>query len=215
MLQLTLKAFSILPLFVYGRTAADLARVKNKASIAERLLHRMPATHVRVLDPIFVVDRFPGGKEDDGGYFRPGREASRWMGRERNTGVPDADLRSHVFSRPRSGIIGMTARAWESATFERALFHEIAHSVDTHLGLVPPNATKEDFRGVPNPGADVVGELAAQAYFRFILNPAGVCQENLLPAGVSMAACNARVIGLLRRAPAFRSLPAAWMPGGG
>src|SRR5688572_9142560 len=109
----------------------------------------------------------------------------------------------------------MTANAWAAPLFERALFHEIAHSVDTHLSLMPPGAAIADFRGVPNPGAETVGEYAAQAYFRFILDPATICRGDSLSAGDTIRACNARIIPILRRSAAFRGLALTWMPGDG
>ena len=214
MLQISLKvSSSIVPLHVYGRTAVDLPRVKAKAVQVEGFMHRMPAAHRSALYPIFVVDRKPGGIAKDGGYWTPG-EVHLWLGREHITGVPDADIRTYVLSRAGTGIIAMTATAWESPNFERALFHEIAHCLDTTLGITPQGATVNDYLGVPNPGANRVGEFAAQAYQRFILGRM-ICQQPPLPADQSLAAATARVIQLLRRSPAFRSLPANWQPGDG
>ena len=214
MLQISLKVSStIIPLHVYGRTARDVPSVKAKSAQVETFLRRMPAAHLRTLYPIFVVDRKPGGITTDGGYWTPG-QVTLWLGREQKTGVPDADIRTYVLSRSRTGIIGMTATAWESPNFERALFHEIAHCLHTTLGILPEGATVDDYLGVPNPGANNPGELAAQAYQRFILGRM-ICQQPPLPADQSIAACTARVIQMLRRSPAFRSLPANWRPGDG
>lgn len=206
MLQITLKPFGrIIPLHVYGRTAADVTRVKIAAGQVEVSLRRMPALHVAVLDPIFVVDRRPGGVERDGGYWRP-TETAQWLGRDRNTGVPDADVQRYVRDLGNRGIIAMTAIAWASPTFLHALFHEIAHSVDAHLDIKPPGARVEDFAGVPNPGRKNVGEFAAQAYQRWILG------RTVCTAGPT---CTASIIAMLRRSPTFASLPQNWRPGDG
>ncbi len=191
----------------YANIPAAQTRIQSLA----RYFGRMPRAHLNVIDPIFIVDRFPGGRATSGGYWKP-QEVRLWLGKERNTGVPDEDIQQYVGGPGGRGIIGVSRAAFVRGIYQFSVMHEVAHSVDHHLGIVPPQATVNDFRGVRYPG-NSVGEYAAEAYARLIINRRRVCRDENIPRGENMSTCSRRLIGVLRRSPAFRTLPADWLPG--
>lgn len=197
---------------LYLRDAAATAAVEMRVRSVMESVRRMPAQHLAVLDTILVVEQFPGRRTTGGGYWK-NNELSLWMSRENVTGVPALDIRWHTshYRRANAGIIALTRTAMMSSVYQLSVLHEIAHSVDNHIGITLPGATVNDFRGVhyhaPRPG-----EYAADAYSRFIFNPNRVCDLRHLPEGENMRTCSQRLIALLRRSPAFASLPANWTP---
>jgi hypothetical protein len=174
--------------------------VMGNLAVVTSHLGRMPPAHAQVLDPMFVVERLPGGRARGGGYFPPS-QAGQWLGRESRTGVSDALLQELVIT-PGKGIIAITAAAMTADIAHYTVLHEAAHSVDQYLGIVPPGATLEDFRGIRYPRASVP-EYAAEAYSRYIINPRRVGRTSELPPGETMQQCSERLGELLRRAPAF------------
>jgi hypothetical protein len=146
------------------------------------------------------------------GYWKD-TEVNRWLRRQRRTGVPDQDIYWHTsrYRRARAGIIATTREAMLRGIYHFSVLHEMAHSVDHHLGLIPPRATLHSFRGVRYPRPRI-GEYAAEAYARFMINPSNVCRTGNVPAGETMSTCRRRLIEVLRDSPAFTSLPRSWMP---
>lgn len=183
-------------------------------------LQRMPSQHVqrafaRYL--VFIIRDKPRGGPG-GGTWRPGGVRRAFWDREGITGVPNADLQRLVLT-PGKGLIGIPLNRWQllwQLPIPQVAFtvlHEAGHSVDYEMNLTPPGVSEYDYRGVTPVcgGRDVVKRHAVEAYARFILVPRRICREPV--AGESAAACNQRVIALLRRSPAFSSLPPNWMPG--
>jgi hypothetical protein len=210
-----------------GNKTIDFHVYANIPDLAARIqttlrnLRSLPPGHIDVLDPFFIVNRLPGWRATGGGYYRPGVESRRWLGRGRITGVPDADLDSYVLAQPNRGIIGITRAAFLHRNFQFTVFHELAHSVDYHIGIIPPGSRINDFRGVIYPSCSnprpIIGEYAAEAYARFILQPWRVCREcdpSIIPANETMQSCSARIINLLMTSPAFRGrgIPPTWRP---
>jgi hypothetical protein len=202
------------PLHVHGLTVDfyDFIDVPDSAARVARLgrfFSRMPAQHLGVVYPIFVIQQKPA-RGAGGGTWRPGEVRSSFMGRTSNTRVPDEWVEKLITNRGK-GLIGIPRERWTQTTPEITVLHEVAHSVDYSLGLIPAGATIQDFRGVRYP-KERVAEYAAEAYARFIYATARVCRDGSIPPGESQSACTSRLIGVLRRSPAFRSLPAGWMP---
>jgi hypothetical protein len=198
---------------LYFSDRPTLVNVERQVRLAMETVRRMPASHLSVLDAILIVQRLPGGRATGGGYWKD-TEVGRWYQKERRTGVPDADIRWHTsrYRRARAGIIAITRHAILRDIFRYSVLHEIAHSVDHHLGLIPRGATLNDFRGVRYPRPRI-GEYAAEAYSRFIFNANGVCRRGNVPGTENMRSCSQRLIRVLRNSPAFASLPRDWMPG--
>lgn len=199
-------------------TFCVFSNLPNAASRIEAFapqLRRMPALHASVIAPIFIVDTLAGGRPTGGGYYRPA-DVRLWLGRERRTGVSDVLVEKYALSGDTPtglrGIIGITKTAFERPIYQFTMMHEIAHSVDYHLGIVPRGTTVDDFRGVlySKPRVD---EYAAQAYAGFIIQPHAICRKGSVPSDETRSQCNHRLIALLRRSPAFRFLPPDWMPG--
>jgi hypothetical protein len=174
-------------------------------------LERLPLGHIDVIDPIFIVNRFPGGRATGGGYWTPGAARNQWLGRFNTTGVPDEDIQSHVLSRPNTGIVGITKTAFSRNIYQFTIFHELAHSIDHHLGIVPAGSTVYHFRGVSYPSSNV-NEYAAEAYARFILVPSRICRRGNIPVGEDLTTCSQRLINVLMESPAFRHVPRYWRP---
>jgi hypothetical protein len=179
---------------------SDPAQVIGRLAMVKPYLSRMPQAHYQVLDPMFVVERLPHGRSTGGGYFKPD-EIDEWLGKERRTGVSDEALQRLVIS-SNAGIIAFTRTSMMQNIAHFTVLHEAAHSVDHHLGIVPPGATVDDFRGIRYQDGSV-GEYAAEAYSRYVINPSRVCRQDELPAGEGMQACSTRIADLLHTAPAF------------
>jgi hypothetical protein len=197
---------------LYFSDPATRLSIERRVRAAMDTVRRMPDAHLNVLDAILVVERLPGGRATGGGYWKPS-EVPQWFGKEHRTGVPDLDIRWHTspYRRARAGLIAITRAAMLRDIFRYSVLHEIAHSVDHHLGLLPPRATLNDFRGVRYPRPRI-GEYAAEAYARFIIDPGQVCRLGSIPARENMRTCSQRLIGHLRDSPAFASLPEDWTP---
>lgn len=172
----------------------------GRVSAVQPYLAQMPGEHRAVLDPIFIVEALHGGRTTGGGYTPPGR-ARQWLGRQQRTGVPDEVLERVVLA-PGKGIIAITRDAMQKNIAHFTVLHEAAHSVDHHLGIVPPGATVADFRGVRYPRPSV-GEYAAETYARYVINPRRVGRRSELSEGETMAACSRRLTAVLMRSPAF------------
>lgn len=208
------------PLRVHSRTINLYIFISSpdseaKASGLQPFLERMPEQHVHsALDryTIFVIRAKPRGG-DSGGTWLPGQVRRAFWGRESVTGVPDADLERLVLN-PGKGLIGIPLDRWERplARLKFTVLHEVGHCVDYRMNLSPPGATAGDFTGVrPVCGAaDIVKRHAVEAYARLVLG-AGICR-NTAPADAGR--CNARIISLLRRAPAFSSVSSSWWHSG-
>ncbi len=195
--------------YVYTTRVAD---AESRIRALEALFQRMPPAHRRTAYPVFVVDALPGGRRTGGGNWSRTQARTQWLGRQRVTGVPDADLERYALSH-NGGVIGITAAALADEGRARGIhqlsvFHEIGHCVDHHLGLVPPGATVVDLRGqryrTPN-----VREYAVEAYSRWIVRPSRLCRDDALPPGETQDRCTQRTLALLRRSPAFAGIHAA------
>jgi hypothetical protein len=179
-------------------------RVMGRLERVEASLARMPEAHRMVLDPMIVVESLPGGRTTGGGYFPPSEVAGAWLGREHRTGVSDAEVRRLAIA-PSKGLIAITATAMAASIAHFTVVHEAGHCVDHYLGIVPPNATLDSFRGVRY-RLPRVNEYAAEAYARYIINPAAVCREDNVPEGENMRSCSQRVVSVLLSARAFTGL---------
>jgi hypothetical protein len=192
---------------------------QEKVRQLERFFSRLPDQHLRVLYPIFVMERKPGGLAG-GGTWPPGAAIEgEVMGaaRSRNTGVPDADIERWVVSR-RTGLIGLSKDRWERplGRLEFSVFHEVGHCVDVSLrsGLVPSGATEADFAGMETDRCgqgSLMVRRAVEAYARYICL-GGSRVYHFLPPSETQQHANQRLINALRRSDAFRSVPATWRP---
>jgi hypothetical protein len=187
----------------------------DKVRRLEAFFRRLPVEHLAVLYPIFVMERKPGGRVG-GGAWPPGIVRSQVMGggRSRNTGVPDEDVERLVVSRGK-GLIGLSRDRWERAMgrLEFTVFHEVGHSIDFSLGLVPRGATAADFPGMVTNrcgSGDLLVRRAVEVYARYICGARHV--YHALPALATPARTNRTLISTLRRSPAFRSVPDDWNP---
>ena len=197
----------IVNFYVYAQIPDLERRIQTILSNLERL----PPGHIDVIDPIFIVNRFPGGRTTGGGYWSPGAVRNQWLGRFNATGVPDEDIQAYVLSQPNTGIVGITKAAFLRDIYLFTIFHELAHSVDYHLGIVPAGSTVDHFRGVHYPSKNV-NEYAAEAYARFILVPSRICRTGNIPVGENSNTCSQRLINVLMESPAFRRVPRYWRP---
>lgn len=177
----------------------------------ERYLQRMPHTHQHVIYPIFLLERKPGGGLN-GGTWRPNIVQSSFAGRERVTGVPDAEVRRIVPDG--EGLIGIPRNRWEGRTPMSTVFHEIAHSVDIELSLTPSWLRPSHLAGVLPicGGSPPIVKYAVEAYARWIVTPSQVCRA--VPVGESQAEADNRVFAALAETPAFRMVPPTWDPSG-
>jgi hypothetical protein len=203
------------PLRAHGLTVdfydfIDVADSQARVQRLGRFFERMPRAHVAVVYPIFIIEHKPA-RGAGGGTWRPSEVRTAFMRHTRNTGVPDDVAESLIASR-NSGLIGIPRDRWTQASPQLTVMHEVAHSVDYSLGLVPDGATIDDFAGVRYPKRRV-GEYAAETYARFIYSTHRVCREGSIPADETQTGCTRRLIGVLRRSPAFSGLPEDWMPG--
>jgi len=108
-----------------------------------------------------------------------------------------------VLSQPNTGIVGITKAAFVRDIYLFTVFHELAHSVDYHLGIVPAGSTVDHFRGVHYPSENV-NEYTAETYARFILVPTEfVAQEIYLWAETKSNACSQRLINVLMEYTGF------------
>jgi hypothetical protein len=200
-------------IFINPRTPREEGQLESKVRGLQPLLERMPQPHVTVLYPIFFIEEKPGGQQG-GGTWRHGEVAGAFLGRRARTGLPDDKVRGLVIDRG-TGMIGIPRNRWPRPLqrLKFTVFHEIAHCVDYGLNITPPGATERDFAGVAPTcgGASLLKRRAVEAYARWMLIPANICGEISDPA--QRAVANRRVIGVLRRSPAFRSIPATWRPG--
>lgn len=196
----------------------DVPERENRAK-AEGLapfLHRMPVQHVqRALAKyrIFIIKDKPA-RGPGGGTWRPGEVRGAFWDKERITGVSNADLQSLILDYG-MGLIGVPQDRWQRtlSSMKFTILHEAGHSVDYELNLTPAGVALEDYRGVtPACGAgSLVKRRAVEAYARFILAPSRICRESV--SGEDASECNSRLIGLLRRSPAFSSVLPSWRPG--
>ncbi len=185
----------------------------EKARSLRPNFQRMPFSHLRLVYPIFVVPYLPR-HGTTGGCYRP-NQVRRWLGQDHETGVSDADLERFVIG-PGSGIIGIPKGKWEADGFKWTVLHEVAHSVDyaRNYRLYPAGTTAADFDGVTAfpEGTTNVSEHAVEVYARIIGQAPNICCDTAEFArrGESQSAADQRVAGILRRSPAFRSIPLSW-----
>jgi hypothetical protein len=158
------------------------------------------------------MHRKPGGRLG-GGTWRPS-EVSQFIGRSRNTGIPDEVITQVALSRG-LGVIGLSEDRWRRGPgrIEFTLLHEVGHCVDYSLGLVPGGASEADFPGVVTThcgAGDLMIRRAVEAYSRWICAPSRLYNE--IPPGETAASVNRTLQATLRRSPGFASVPADWNP---
>jgi hypothetical protein len=194
-------------------SAPDLAaRVARLAPFFSRL----PDAHLAVLYPIFIMLNKPGGRAG-GGTWPSGIVAANFMGaaQSANTGIPPADIKLHALSR-RQGIIGLSEDRWgrPMGRLEFTVMHEVGHCVHNALGgVIPTSGSPPDFRGMRTDrcgASDLTERRAVEAYARYICRPHGIAHDPV--PGETDAETNRRLIGELRRSPAFLTVPASWRP---
>jgi hypothetical protein len=168
---------------------------------------RMPASHLAVLYPIFVMKKKPGGALG-GGTWLASQVRSEFMGTRhaQNTGVPDSDVERLVIS-AQSGMLGLSRDRWERPIGLRrfTVFHEVGHCVDAALGLVPSGATEADFAGMDTNrcgAGNFMVRRAVELYARYICGSDRL--YHTLPRSESQVQANRRLLDTLRRMPAFR-----------
>ena len=179
-----------------GRASSGLGQrmARNAACLA-----LLPPEHVgMIVEPIIVVDRFPGGRTRGGGWFAPANNAAlpdsdtvrAWLGavNVRNTGVEADEVLERTGGREGTGIIAITSYSFllddnwgfGRKAHEYTLLHEIGHSVDFHSGLIPPSRLPGRYGNSAYQGQKYEGgalhELAAEAYSRFFLRSSSMCR---------------------------------------
>ena len=177
-------------------------------------LARIPQVHLELMDQnILVVERLAGGRTSGGGFYPPGDRT--WYGRERNTGVPDADLDLYLPD-DEHGIIAITKTAFERNIVYLSLTHEAAHSLDSRSSIYPSDAALADFAGIKYPQPRV-GEYAAEAYSRYFAARGAICRgEEVCPHPDSHPrTCDEGIIATLMRSPAFQMLSSGDLRRGG
>ncbi len=182
---------------------------RDNISTLERFLQRLPTPHQRVVYPIFIIGRKPGGGLS-GGTWRPDRVQTGFGGHERYTLVPDGDLRRIVPDG--EGLIGIPRNRWEGESPMSTVFHEIGHAVDYELNLTPAWLRASHLAGVRPVcgGSSAVAKHAVEAYARWITAPSQVCRD--LPAGQTQVQADNRVFAALAETPAFSLVPSTWDP---
>ncbi|MEO1396212.1 MAG: hypothetical protein AAFV90_25215 [Cyanobacteria bacterium J06634_5] len=188
------------------RVYSEVPDLETRLNTTSNNLNRLPQSHLDVVDPIFIVDRLPGGRRTGGGYYSPAEVRSAWLGKEHRTGVSDEDIHDYVLSQPDTGLIAITKAAFENRIYQFTVFHEIAHSVDHHLGIVPAGSSVSDFAGVRYQHPRV-GEYAAETYARFMLVPNRICRDGSIPANETQSICSQRLTNVLMNSPAFWNVP--------
>jgi hypothetical protein len=233
------------PFFVYSKKLTAAQRVTLNANLQSivQFLSKIPGAHAERLDPIFIVDQLPGGRTTGGGTYRA-VDVGQWLGKEVPTGnstvqtnVPDADIKDFAQQRNR-GIIGLTTAAMLNTELAKfTLIHECGHSVNfNYAALQASGQTVEgQYKGLKYPRVKCaanappgctpklapVAEYAAEAYARYFINRR-VCRDvgdadPERPIGETDAACNTRLINVMKQAPALKSpivfpVPAAGAP---
>jgi hypothetical protein len=198
---------------IYVNVSGSAGKVRQ----LEPYFLRLPDQHLAVLYPVvFVMHHKPGGR-DGGGTWRANEVPVQVMGaaHSANTLVPDADIQRWVVAR-HIGMIGLSQDRWERpiGRLVGSMFHEVAHCIHYELGgLVFAGASAADFPGMATDRCDVADLLvrqATEAYARYVYSPGAI--YHTLPPGQSPSAVNSRLIASLRRAPAFRTVPASGVP---
>jgi hypothetical protein len=203
-----------IPLMVHGQRIdfhifIDVAGASGTVARLLPFLERMPAEHLAVLYPIFVIERLPKGGLT-GGTWRPREVPTRFMHNESNTQVPDIKTQALAVDRGK-GLIGIPRNRWLRDHPEDTVLHEIGHCVDYSLHIVGDGDTLETFRGVRYP-EERVGEYAAEAYARYILYTHRICREGSIPSGENQESCTRRLTMTLRASRAFDPVPNSWRP---
>jgi len=192
----------------------------SKVRQLERFFERLPDRHLAALYPIFAMENKPGGRAG-GGTWRPDEVRSNFSrpGHERNTGIPFSEFERLVLPY-NQGVIGLSRDRWERpmGRLEFTVMHEVGHCIDSAFGpsgLLPRRVREADFEGMATNRCGAGGAMtrrAVEAYARMICRPSRVFHNR--PLRESAAHANERLIGALRRSPAFRDVPEAWMPTG-
>ena len=211
------------PLLVHGVTIdtyifldAPVSELNSKATGLAAFLFRMPPRHVQMALAnyrIFVIKDKPA-RGHGGGTWRPGEVRDAFWNKIAVTGVSNEDIQSLVLDAGK-GLIGIPQDRWHRSLnlLKFTVLHEAGHTVDYALGLTPAGVSVNDYRGVtPACGAgSLVARRAVEAYARYVLVPSRICRD-IVP-GEAARECNRRIISLLRRSPAFVSVPPSWTPG--
>lgn len=195
------------PLIINSRTInffvfTEVPNPRSKITRLRPFFSRMPDQHLEkvALTPYFVVNKLPGGRATGGGYFG---DRAVWENKEDRTNVSNDELRRS--SRPSIPIVGITKVAFLKDIYNFTIMHETAHVVDQHFRLYPPGATVSTFQGVRY-HKNRVGEFAAEAYARYLINPNRVCRDDELRSGENMHTCSQRLIAVLKRSEGGRDL---------
>ena len=194
------RAIAAPDIYIYSDNIPDL---RSRLATTDRNLARLPDAHWSAVDPIFIVDRLPGGKTKGGGYFTPGEVRRLWLDREYKTGVPNEAIQAIVLDHPNTGLVAITKDAFSQREYQFTVFHEVAHSIDRYLDITPPGLSISDFVGIRYRGRQKVEEYAAEAYARHHLVRHRICRPGSIPAGETQSACSRRLTNVLRQTPAF------------
>lgn len=200
--------------------SGEVDGIDRKIRQISRCLANMPPQHRAHIVPIYIVPTLPGGRTTGGGWYpnneRGGANLSAWLNRRAVTGIPNSVIEDDL-SRNVTGIVAITHSRFNRSTSGQPAIHyltglhEMAHAVEAAgQALIGDGVTVSQLAQV-YPRSNV-SEHAADAYSRLITRPAAVCRQRALPAGESVRACSQRVTGLLRAAPVFSSVSAAWQP---
>lgn len=191
----------------------DLPDTAGKLDALRPFFARMPAPHLRLLWPFFVMERKPGGGRG-GGTWAPGEVRTGVMGtgHSARTGIPDADIERLVVSR-NVGMMGIPRDRWvrDIDLLKFTVLHEAAHCIDFQLGLVPAGSTASDFPGMLTDrcgAGNAQSRRAVEAYARCVCRPWKVYHARVPP--LSAQELNRRNIDTLRRSPAFVGVPGTW-----
>lgn len=195
-------------------------RIETVTDEIARCLANMPPQHHQYIVPIYIVPALPGGRPTGSGYYPKNPDNPYgmhiWLGRSARTGVPDGLVQEHIAREDVPGIVAIThARINDpnARIYHLSALHETAHSIQNGgLSLTPPGTRVEALAQTYARAPNNLEEHAAEAYSRWIGQPARVCRQDKLPAGESMGACTRRVTQTLRRSAAFQTVPADWSP---
>jgi hypothetical protein len=192
---------------------------RGKAEQLGIFFGRLPADHLRVLYPIIVMNKKPGGLNGGGTWTAPEVPSNfRAAGHERNTGVPNADVQRIFTQHGSRGLIGISKDRWDRPV-ERLKFtvmHEVGHCVHNSFrpgGLLASGVRVADLEGMLTTkcgAGDPLERRIVEVYNNYICGSPRI--SHVPVPRESQQATNSRLIGHLRRSPAFRNVPERWRP---
>ncbi len=193
---------------------------RQKVLDLESYFRRMPMEHLRVLYPIVIMNHKAGGR-DGGGTWTATEVPTNFArpGHERNTGVPNADIQNIFREHGSRGLIGISKDRWERPIGRLifTIFHEVSHCIQSSFntgGLVASGLRLNDLNGMTErecrSGLNAVTKRMLAVYTHAICAPSQIYHNRV--SGETANETNARMLGHLRRSPAFRTVLQAWSP---